>query len=292
MTATAERQAERTVLLTGCGSGIGRRTARAFAREGWTVYATDLRADLLDPLADECETAELDVTDSEQCEEVVARVADEAGGIDCLVNNAGFGVVGAIEDVSADLAREQFDVLVHGPHRLARAALPHLREAGTGRPGSGRIVNVSSVLGRAAFPGLGTYSSAKFALEGLTDALRLEVAPEVEVAAVEPAWVRTNFEAAAMDRMADAERSSAYDDVYDLYERGAALDGGPLAVGPERVAETILRAATDADPKTRYPVGWVARAIVSSRILPDRVRDRAIWRLAKSAIELRKWGLI
>src|SRR6056297_1371942 len=269
MTAT---ERDRTVLATGCGSGIGRRTARAFAREGWTVYATDLRADLLEPVADECETAELDVTDSEQCEKVVARVADEAGGIDCLVNNAGFGVVGAMEDVSADLAREQFDVLVHGPHRLARAALPHLRASGSGRPGSGRIVNVSSVLGRAAFPGLGTYSSAKFALEGLTDALRLEVAPEVEVVAVEPAWVRTNFEEAAMDRMADAERSAAYDDVYDLYERGAALDGGPFSVGPERVAETILRAATTADPKTRYPVGWVARAIVSSRVLPDRLR--------------------
>ncbi|UPW02044.1 SDR family oxidoreductase [Halorussus gelatinilyticus] len=289
MTATGS---DRTVLVTGCGSGIGRRTARAFAREGWTVYATDLRADLLDPLADECETAELDVTDAERCEAVVERVVRESGGIDCLVNNAGFGVVGAVEDVSADLAREQFDVLVHGPHRLARAAVPHLREAGTGRPDSGRIVNVSSVLGRAAFPGLGTYSAAKFALEGLTDALRLEAGPEIDVVAVEPAWVRTNFEETAMDRMADGERTPAYDDVYDLYERGAALDGGPLAVAPERVAETILRVATVSDPKTRYPVGWVARTIVASRFLPDRVHDRSTWWLAKAGVRLRKWGLI
>jgi NAD(P)-dependent dehydrogenase (short-subunit alcohol dehydrogenase family) len=277
---------DRTVLITGCGSGIGRATARAFASRGWTVYATDLREDLLDPLADDCETAALDVTDAERCAAVVELVADEAGRLDCLVNNAGFGVVGAVEDVSADLAREQFDVLVHGPHRLARAALPHLRAAERGR-----IINVSSVLGRAAFPGLGTYSSAKFALEGLTDALRLEVAPAVDVVAVEPAWVRTGFEARARDRLEDVETTAEYADVYDLFDPGPALDGGPLAVSPERVAETILRAATVSDPKTRYPVGRVARVIVASRFLPDRLRDRSIWWLAKAGVRLRRWGL-
>jgi NAD(P)-dependent dehydrogenase (short-subunit alcohol dehydrogenase family) len=283
MTAT---RSDRTVLLTGCGSGIGFASARAFAREGWTVYATDLREDRLDPLADDCETAELDVTDPEQCEAVVERVVAEAGRIDCLVNNAGFGVVGPVEDVSAELARRQFDVLVHGPHRLARAALPHMRAAG-----SGRIVNVSSVLGRAAFPGLGTYGSAKFALEGLTDALRMEVSSEIDVVAVEPAWVRTDFEAAAMDRLADVERTPAYADVYELFEAGPALDGGPLAVAPERVAETIRRAATVSNPKTRYPVGTVARAIVLSRFLPDRLRDTATWWLAKAGVTLRRYGL-
>ncbi|WP_435180793.1 SDR family oxidoreductase [Halorussus sp. AFM4] len=278
---------DRTVLITGCGSGIGRATARSFARAGWTVYATDLRPDALAPLADECATAELDVTDTERCEAVVARAVDETGRLDCLVNNAGFGVVGAVEDVPSDLVREQFDVLVHGPHRLARAVLPHMREAG-----GGRIVNVTSVLGRAAFPGLGTYGSAKFALEGLTDALRLEAGSDVDVIAVEPAWVRTGFEERAMDRSAGVEAAPAHAEVYDLFERGPALDGGPLAVPPERVAEAILRAATVPDPKPRYPVGPVARTIALSRFLPDRLRDTATWRLAKAGVTLRRWGVL
>ena len=165
--------------------------------------------------------------------------------------------------------------------------LPRTR-AGDG----GRIVTVTSVLARTAFPEPGTYSSAKFALVGLTDALRLEVGEGVDVVAVEPAWVRTGFEAAAMERLASIERSDAYREVYDLFERGPALDGGPLAVPPRRVAETVVRAATVADPKSRYPVGRIARAIVLSRFLPDRVRDAACWSLARAGVALRKYGLL
>ncbi|WP_276299199.1 SDR family oxidoreductase [Halorussus lipolyticus] len=277
---------DRTVLITGCGSGIGRATAREFARRGWTVYATDLRTDLLEPLEDECETAELDVTDEAQCEEVVERIADDEGSIDCLVNNAGYGVLGAVADVSTEKAREQFDVLVHGPHRLARAVLPKMHDQH-----GGTIVNVTSLLGRVTFPGLGVYGSAKFALEGLTDALRMETGPDIDVVAVEPGWVRTGFDDEARQQFADIDASPEYADVYELHEEGPFLDGGPLAVEPEAVADEILHAATATNPKSRYPVG-VARWLVLLRFLPDSVQDKGRWAIGKLGTKLRRFGLL
>lgn len=287
MTSTRpERPEDPTVLITGCGSGIGRATAQEFASRGWTVYATDLRPESLEPLADECETAELDVTDPDQCEAVVERVADEAGSIDCLVNNAGYGVLGAVADVPTESAREQFDVLVHGPHRLARLVLPKMHDQH-----GGTIINVTSLLGRVTFPGLGVYGSAKFALEGLTDALRMETGPNIDVVAVEPGWVRTGFDEATRDQFDDIDASPEYDDVYELHEEGPFLDGGPLAVEPERVAEEILRAATESDPKSRYPVG-VARWLVLLRFLPDSLQDKGRLTIGKVGTALRKHGLL
>ena len=283
---TGDSSDDRTVLITGCGSGIGRATAREFARQGWTVYATDLRTELLEPLADECETAELDVTDGDQCEAVVERVADEAGGIDCLVNNAGYGVLGAVADVSTEQTREQFDVLVHGPHRLARAVLPKMHDQR-----GGTIINVTSLLGRVTFPGLGVYGSAKFALEGLTDALRMETGPDIDVVAVEPGWVRTGFDEAAREQFDAIDASPEYADVYELHEEGPFLDGGPLAVEPEAVAEEILCAASSSNPKSRYPVG-VARWLVLLRFLPDSLQDKGRWAIGKLGTELRRLGLL
>jgi len=259
---------ERVVLLTGAGSGIGAATAEQFHDAGWTVWATDLDADALTGLPDGVHTATLDVTDAGDRERVVARVVAEHGRLDCLVNNAGYAVPGAVEDVPVERAREQFDVLVHGPHGLLRESLPQLRESG------GTAITVTSVLGRTAIPGTGVYSAAKFAAEGLSDALRMELADtDADAVAVEPAWVRTNFEATAEDGLADLDRTDAYADVYDRYDDGV-LDGGPLAVGPDRVAETILEAAEAGDPAARYPVGTVAQAITAARYLPDPIADR------------------
>lgn len=259
---------ERVVLLTGAGSGIGAATAERFHDAGWTVWATDLDAGLLADLPAGVRTAELDVTDAGDRERVVARVVDEHGHLDCLVNNAGYAVPGAVEDVPVERAREQFDVLVHGPHGLLRESLPHLRERG------GTAITVTSVLGRTVIPGTGTYAAAKFAAEGLTDALRMELRDTAaDAVAVEPAWVRTNFEATADEGLADLDRTAAYADVYDRYD-GGVLDGGPLAVGPDRVAETILEAAEATDPAARYPVGTVAQAITAARYLPDPIADR------------------
>ncbi|MFB6134139.1 MAG: SDR family oxidoreductase, partial [Halanaeroarchaeum sp.] len=163
---------ERTVLITGCSSGIGRATAQAYLDEDWTVYATARNeADLgaLDEMG--AKTRELDVTKPAQCRAVVDEVVDEQGRLDVLVNNAGYAQFGPLEDVPPRDLHAQFDVNVYGPHRLIRAALPHLRGAG-----EGTIVNISSVTGRIATPGMGAYAGSKFAIEAMSDALRAEVA--------------------------------------------------------------------------------------------------------------------
>jgi NAD(P)-dependent dehydrogenase (short-subunit alcohol dehydrogenase family) len=268
-----------TVLITGSSSGIGRATASLFAEEGWTVYATARSEADVEDL--DCRTDELDVTSGADIDRVVDRVIEETDRIDCLVNNAGYGQYGPLEDVPTDELHRQFDVNVYGPHRLTRAVLPHMRtrEEGT-------IVNVASVSGRIATPGSGAYSASKFALEAMSDALRGELDRfGVDVVLVEPGPVETGFR----DRMneeldAELERRPDYEWLYDLIEDADLLaDGAPLAVPPERVASVIHDAACVSDPDPRYPVGRVAKYVLYSRFLPDRFRDgvyRLIGRLA------------
>ncbi|WP_129114886.1 SDR family oxidoreductase [Halegenticoccus tardaugens] len=273
-----------TVLITGCSSGIGRATARAFLDEEWTVYATARNPADIQTLGDEgCELATLDVTDDVDVDRVVSRVVDEEGSIDCLVNNAGYGQLGPIEDVPVEQVHRQFDVNVYGPHRLTRAVLPHMREQE-----SGTVVNVSSVAGRVSFPGGGVYCGSKFALEAMTDALRAEVDEyEIDAVLVEPGPVETNFADRTTDEIEGdgdvpgVERSGAYEAFYGLFEDTQAVGGGgPGAIPPERVAEDIVNAASATKPASRYPVGAVARASVLARFLPDSVRDN-LYGLAK-----------
>jgi NAD(P)-dependent dehydrogenase (short-subunit alcohol dehydrogenase family) len=260
---------EPVVLLTGAGGGIGAATALAFADRGWRVYATDIATPLPERVRERCETRALDVTDEAACGRVVDAVAGEAGRLDCLVNNAGYAVAGPVEDVPVAAVREEFDVLVHGPHALARAALPRMREQG-----AGRIVTVSSVLGLTSSPGLGAYAAGKAACESLHDALRVELRGEpVAVSLVEPAWVRTVFGDRARAQLADRERTDAYERTYAALDRGWVLDGNPLSVDPERVAAAVVRAAEADDPDARYPVGGFATFVRWSHWLPESVVD-------------------
>lgn len=258
------------VLITGAGSGIGAATALAFAGRGWTVYATDVETPLPGEVTARCRTRELDVTDEEGCRAAVEDILAETGRIDLLVNNAGYAVPGAVEDVPVDDARRQFDVLVHGVQRLVRQVLPGMRARG-----SGRIVTVSSVLGQSSYPGLGTYCAGKAAVESLTDALRMELrdVPGVEVSLVEPAWVDTGFAAHATERLAERERTVAYARTYDALERGWVLDGGPLSASPESVADAVVEAATAPSPDPRYPVGAFATFVRWTHWLPASVQD-------------------
>jgi NAD(P)-dependent dehydrogenase (short-subunit alcohol dehydrogenase family) len=264
----------KTVLITGASSGIGRATARAFLREDWTVYATARDPDDLTELADRgAETAALDVTDGAQVRAVVDRMDEEQGRIDCLVNNAGYGQFGPVEDVPTDVLHDQMDVNLYGPHRLIRAVLPYMRERE-----DGRIVNVSSVAGRVSTPGMGAYSASKFGLEALTDALRNEVEQYgIEAVLVEPGPVETNFAERADDSLAVLDRSGAYETLYKLYEDGATFGGSsPVAVRPIDVAEVVLEAGVTPDPEARYPVGAFADLSLKARYLPDRVRDTLV----------------
>ncbi len=272
---TADDAEDRVVLVTGAASGIGRATVERFHERGWTVWATDVATERLTNLPEGVHAAELDVTDADDRERVVARIVEASGRLDCLVNNAGFAVPGPVEDVPVERGREQFEILVHGPHGLVRETLPHLRERG------GTVVTVTSVLGRTALPGAGLYSAAKFAAEGLTDALRMELADtDADAVAVEPAWVETAFERTALDELDALDRTDVYDEVYDRYERGV-LDGGPLAVSPDRVAEAVVTAAEASAPESRYPVGAVAQAVAAARYLPDPIADRVTLTVSK-----------
>lgn len=200
------------VLITGCSSGIGRATAHRFLEEGWRVWATARDPDDVAGLARAgCRSAALDVTDDEQVERVVERVVDRDGRIDCLVNNAGFGQAGAVEEVPVERLRVQFDVNVFGPVRLVQAVLPHMRTAE-----SGTVVNVSSLLGRVVYPTRGAYAGSKHALEALSDALRMEVAGfGVDVVVVEPGAVSTGFD----DRLRDTRDATLETPAYDRLRR-------------------------------------------------------------------------
>jgi NAD(P)-dependent dehydrogenase (short-subunit alcohol dehydrogenase family) len=261
-----------TTLITGCSSGIGRATALTFLEDDWTVFATARDTDDLTDLKEAgCHTAQLDVTDEDEIRRVINRVVADDGRIDCLINNAGYGQLGPVEEVPTEAVHEQFEVNLYGPHRLIRAVLPTMREQE-----HGRIVNVSSVAGRIAAPGHGVYSSSKFALEGLSDALRAEVAEHgIEVTLVQPGPVETRFTERVADEVDDLERSGAYEWFYDLFEDTQLLGGGgPGAVPPEQVAEVIHQAGTCSTPRPRYPVGSVAKYALLARYLPAQVRDR------------------
>lgn len=262
-----------TVLITGCSSGIGQEAALAFHDDGWTVYATARDLDDLTDLAEQgCATARLDVTEPDDVERVVGRVVEEQGRIDCLVNNAGIAQAGALEEVSAEDLEYQFDVNVFGPHRLTRAVLPHMRDCG-----DGTVVNVSSVSGRVAFPAMGPYSGTKHAMEGMSDALRTEVAPfGIDIVLVEPGWARTRIGDKGEASLRETESA---DSPYRRLHQNALLVkdvllSRPVAGDVGDVAATIVEAANADNPDPRYPVLANGHAILLGGLLPDRVRDR------------------
>jgi NAD(P)-dependent dehydrogenase (short-subunit alcohol dehydrogenase family) len=183
------------ILITGCSSGIGRATALRLARRGLRVYATARELGGMEELADAgCELLELDVTDEASARAAVAAVESASGGaVGALVNNAGYGQSGAIEAVPPDAVLRQFETNVLGYVRMAQLVLPGMRARG-----SGRIVVMSSVAGRVTMPGAGFYSSTKFAIEAIADALRFEVRGfGIDVSIVEPGPIRTEFTATA-----------------------------------------------------------------------------------------------
>jgi NAD(P)-dependent dehydrogenase (short-subunit alcohol dehydrogenase family) len=269
---------DKTVLITGCSSGIGRATAETFLDNDWEVYATSRDTDDIADLAEQgCQTASLDVTVEEDIERVVGRIEDETGRIDCLVNNAGYGQYGPVEDIPVENLHAQFDVNVYGPHRLARAVLPLMREQE-----DGTIVNMSSAGGRVSMPGGGAYHATKFALEALSDALRVEVDSfGVDVVLVEPGLVDTEFNDRLDAELDELPQSPAYDWLYERIEEfNLALGSSPLSSEPSEVATAVHDAACATDPKARYTVGLDARLVTASRFLPDRVRD-TVFKIAR-----------
>ncbi|MFO7927314.1 SDR family oxidoreductase [Natronomonas sp.] len=262
----------RTVLITGCSSGIGRAAAYAFLDEEWQVYATARNPADIETLGDAgCDIGTIDVRSDEDVTRVVDRIIDEEGRLDAVVNNAGYGQHGPLEDIDDELFEKQFDVNVFGPHRLVRAALPHMRERE-----DGTIVNVSSLAGRIAAPGMGAYSASKHAIEGYSDALRRELDPfGIDVSVVQPGPVGTNFRDRVDDELGRLDRTAAYEDLYEFQEDATLIGAdSPFAVHPAEVAEAIVEASVSPDPEPRYVVGRAAQLLVYASYLPDRVADQ------------------
>ena len=264
-------------LVTGGSSGIGESTARALLAKGFVVYAVARRVDRMAALSElGVHTFAMDVTDDASMVAGIDRIIDEQGHIDVLVNNAGYGSYGAVEDVPIDEARRQFEVNVFGLARLVQLVTPHMRERK-----SGRIINISSIGGKFYEPFGAWYHATKFAVEGFSDSLRMELRPfGIQVVLIEPGPIRTEWNEIARDSL--LERSG--DGAYASYARLAhgvmeRFDEPSRASTPEEVADKIVKATLAKRPAARYPVGRGARTITTSRdLLPDRVFDEVVSR--------------
>lgn len=262
-------------LITGASTGIGFEAARKLGSQGFTVYAGARRVDLMEPLkAQGINVLALDVTDDESMRAAVGRVLEERGRIDVLVNNAGYGSYGALEQVDLAEGRRQFDVNVFGLARMTQLVLPAMRAAGRGR-----IINISSIGGKYYEPLGAWYHATKFAVEGMSDSLRLELKPHgIEVCIIEPASTLSEWGRISADGLLASSGAGPYaDQARDMAAVLASTDKPELSTPPEVIAAAILHAATAARPKTRYPVGRGASAILAlRRILPDRLYDAAV----------------
>jgi NAD(P)-dependent dehydrogenase (short-subunit alcohol dehydrogenase family) len=264
-----------TALITGASSGIGEATAQRLGELGYTVYAGARRVERMSDLVKRgIRTRAVDVTDDASLVALVEAILSETGRIDVLINNAGYGLYGALEDMPIQEARRQFDVNLFGLARLTQLVLPQMRARR-----NGYIVNVSSMGGKIWEPLGSWYHASKFAVEGFSDSLRVEVAEfGIKVVIIQPGSIRSEWSGIAADQLEATSATTAYArqaKVMAAVLRG--VDHMRLASGPEVVAEAIAKAVQSPRPRTRYVVGGGARGILlAERILPDRGFDKFI----------------
>jgi NAD(P)-dependent dehydrogenase (short-subunit alcohol dehydrogenase family) len=269
----------KSVLVTGCSTGLGRSVALDLAARGWRVFAGIRKASDAKKLRKEA-TGELtplilDVAQLDSVEAATAAVAEATGGtLDALVNNAGVYLGGPLELMRPEEIDQTFAVNVQGLLYLTRACLPLLRA------GRGRIVNISSISGLVAMPGVSVYAGSKHAVEAITDSLRVELRPfGVKVIAVEPGGIKTPIweKGAARDAAAQQSADRATRELYaPLLRLLEKLNARPSGLPPEDVAGVVIDALETARPKNRYLVGNDAKALSLLGRLPDSLRDRAI----------------
>ena len=247
---------EKVAIVTGSSSGIGFETSLALAREGYFTYATmrdTTKSNKIKEIAQKenlkINVLELDVDDEKSVKSAIAQILDQKQRIDVLVNNAGWGLWGCVEDVSVDEFKEQFETNFFSIIRLIQEVAPTMR-----KQSSGTIVNVSSVVGRIGFPASPAYISSKFALEGLSESMRFEFAPfGVDVIIIEPGVIKTNF----MKNMKMAKKSeldTVYKDITTKVVSGVKMMA-EMGTPPKEVANTIVKAIKDKNPLPRYVVG-------------------------------------
>ncbi|HWA30751.1 MAG TPA: oxidoreductase [Rhizomicrobium sp.] len=270
----------RVALVTGASSGIGEATVKLLLKKRYTVYAAARRLDRMAKLKDAgAKLIALDLTDDASIVACMDAIREESGRIDVLVNNAGYGCYGALEDVPMAEARRQFDVNLFGATRLCQLALPMMREQKCGK-----IFNVTSIGGKFGEPFGSWYHATKFALEGLSDCLRMETKPfGIDVIVIEPGAIRTEWGGIAGESLLKMSGDTAYGPYARRHARmlGGAVDSS-LPSPPEAVAKVIWRAIRARRPKARYPAAGGARVFLFlARWLSDRTLDRLMWRMSQ-----------
>lgn len=251
------------VLVTGGASGIGRATAGKLLEDGHEVAVFDIDQEGLNELPEGIEAFQGDVYDEERAEEVIEEV-----DFDVLVNCAGYYELGSIEDMDAENVEKHFETNVFGMLNFTRNALPELRQK------EGRIVNVSSVMGRISIPFFGVYAATKHSVEAISDALRMEIKPfNVDVVIIEPGPINTGFNQRARKKLEkylpDSVYSSSYEEVLE--------QGGMEGVTAEKAAETVVKAVETENPKPRYTITWQAWFAPKARkVMPETLWDRIV----------------
>lgn len=273
---------QRSVLITGCSSGIGRHAARGLKARGYRVFATARKqADVDDLISDGLESVQLDIANSASIQNAFGIIMQKTDGkLYALFNNAAFGLSGAVEDLPRDALRDFFEVNLFGTHELTRLVIPVMRQQG-----HGRIIQNSSVLGFVALKYRGAYNASKFALEGLSDTLRMELeGTEIYVSLIEPGPIQSNFRKnayAAYKRYIDKD-NSIFREVYEQTEGRLQTEGPavPFTLEPEAVLKKVIHALESKRPRIRYYVTFPTYLFgYLKRLLPDRVMDKILTRI-------------
>lgn len=275
--------AAKSILITGCSSGIGHCVAHGLRDRGHRVLATARKPEDVARLrAEGLESLQLDLNSSASIKEAVNEALRLTGGtLDALFNNAAYGQQGALEDVRRDVLREQFETNVFGTHELTNCILPIMR-----RQGHGRIIQNSSVLGLVAMPYRGAYNASKFALEGLSDTLRLELkGTDIHVSLIEPGPILSRFRenALAAYKRNIRKEESVHREVYEAMERRLTKKGPimPFTRSPEAVLKRVVHALESSKPRVRYYVTVPTYAFAGlRRILPYKILDRVVLRIS------------
>jgi len=269
---------QRVALVTGASSGIGEETAAQLLKEGFVVYGSARRLDKMGDLKKRgMIPLQMDVTVEEDLVSGIRQIEDAHGGVDILINNAGYGSYGAVEDVPLEEARRQFDVNIFGLARLTQLVLPYMR-----KQGYGKIVNISSMGGKVYTPFGAWYHATKHALEGFSDCLRLETADfGIDVIVIEPGGIATPWGVIAAENLRKTSGSGAYADAANkAADSTARMYQSDRLSKPELIAKTIRKAVAARRPRTRYAVGMGAKpSIFMRKILSDRAFDAIIRRV-------------
>ena len=258
---------QKVALITGASSGIGKATAELLEKNGYYVFAIARRTHRLEAMRSaNIEPITLDVTNAKALNDAISYIINVKQRIDVLVNNAGFGQLGAVEHVPMEAAYYQFEVNVFAYARFMQAVLPHMRQKK-----SGCIINISSVLGKFAVPGFGWYAASKHAIEALSEAVRGEVKSlGIRVIMIAPGLIKTEFVTKEFELLRDIKHSPAYSQI--IKGMHDIVSNEPYSPGPEIIAEAVLKAITKANPHPRHALPLDSKAAVIAKwILGDRL---------------------